>query len=400
MRHQPPEITPSCPLTDSPRRQNGLQLILFPQRARSSLSPRSGCRTPQTSRMAHASTSRLIACTCGALRSPPSPSTTFGRRAFGSSSRTHGPLMPLRSVLDLFTGIRATPTAQLPPPEEGGSQLSRRESLAMERKVKAEGGGLFSKFMKGKAAAPMDYEEVMRRRNSEMQKALERTLGGGRGSGASGMEIRCTTLDEKGAIVVGTALNLKLTHLSGRLGNDERSQARAMRSLRYSTARSPQTRFWRSHCHPYHSRPKELYNREVLLVSGPSCSLTIAAAAHHPTLEGRHHCEGGHPVRLHWIRGHLAQGDFPLPPAACTQDQYQGCSWIAIRISVSHQAAEATAPLADPSCSSALESCLISVTTALETELVNIRALVLDLLQELESHIGARNALIGWAELA
>lgn len=118
--------------------------------------------------------------------------------------------MPIRSVLDLFTGIRAAPTAQLPPPEEGGSQLLRRELIAMERKAKAEGGGLFSNFMKGKAAVPMDYEEVMRRRNSEMEKALERTLGGGRrgvpASGASGMEIRCTTLDEKGEFSAADSL--------------------------------------------------------------------------------------------------------------------------------------------------------------------------------------------------
>lgn len=36
----------------------------------------------------------------------------------------------------------------------------------------------------------------------------------------------------------------------------------------------------------------------------------------------------------------------------------------------------------------ALESCLISIITALEMELVNIRGLVLELLQELEDHIG------------
>ncbi|ORY77983.1 hypothetical protein BCR35DRAFT_332369 [Leucosporidium creatinivorum] len=248
--------------------------------------------------------------------------------------------MPIRSVLDLFTGIRATPTAQLPAPEDGGSsQLLRRELKAMERKAKAEGGGLFSKFMKGKSAVPMDYEEVMRRRNSEMEKALERTLGGGRrgvpASGASGMEIRCTTLDEKGSVTT-TARQYSKLELCTRYG----IQPRDLRKLDSGVPTVV---------------PTILVRRSCIILT--ILHLRVVITAKEVTLFDSIGSEDS------WLKGIFL---YHLQHALKTNTKAAHGLPYEFR---------------------ALESCLISVTTALETELVNVRALVLDLLQELESHI-------------
>jgi hypothetical protein len=73
----------------------------------------------------------------------------------------------------------------------------------MEKKAKDAGGGIWGRFVKGKMSLGMEgFEEAMWRRNNEMAKALETmNRAGGRGgmaSGNSGMDMRCTTLDEKG----------------------------------------------------------------------------------------------------------------------------------------------------------------------------------------------------------
>lgn len=316
---QPAEGTPTC----EGHRQNTLALLRSSRRTSSRL--RLG-RKSSDNCMAHASTSRLIACTCGALRTP-SSSPTFGRRAFGSSSPSHGPLAPFRSIVDLFTGIKATPAPQLSAPEGGSSQLLRRELQQLERKSQAASGGLFSKFKRGSTAiGGMDYEEAMRRRNSEMEKALERTLGGGRrgvpASGASGMEIRCTTLDDKGELpTLPGPFSCRWLTFRSPLAGVVTTTARQYSKLELCTRYGIQPRDLRKLDSGVPTVvPTILVRRSCIIVSfGASCPPRWSAdplsppAAHRAPPSSRYHCQRGHPFRLDRVRGQLAQGHLPLP---------------------------------------------------------------------------------------
>ncbi|GJN93504.1 hypothetical protein Rhopal_006561-T1 [Rhodotorula paludigena] len=142
---------------------------------------------------------------------------------------------PLKSVYDLFVGPPAAPAApSLPPPSppshdasQGNANLHRPGHAPQSTSVKR--GSIFQSFLRsrnpsapgslpslphtafpyGLRTGPVDLEEERkaRERNVETAKALERTLRSSRGTslsgggvGGQGLDVRCTTLDAKGAV--------------------------------------------------------------------------------------------------------------------------------------------------------------------------------------------------------
>ncbi|GAA5892223.1 hypothetical protein JCM6882_003615 [Rhodosporidiobolus microsporus] len=217
------------------------------------------------------------------------------------------------------------------------------------------GGGIFQSFLRSsgrtsaKAARALDAEEerLSRERNIETAKALERTLrstrgtGYGSGGGSGGtLDIRTTTLDSKGTVTTMSATALSKQELCAKFGIPPRD----LRKLDSGVPTVVPT-----------------------ILSRKSCIiLTI----------------------LH-LRVAITAREVTIFDAAGSED-----SWLkGVFIWSLEHALKTTSKAAHglPYEFRALEACLVNVLTALETDLVNIRSHVVELLAHMEEHIDRDN---------
>lgn len=159
---------------------------------------------------------QLCTCTCR-LPSPPLRLPRQTRRAFSLSSPSLAdPVSPFSywGLVPHSPNPTSPPEPPVPPHTSSASGVPAKtsdsradtsEKLVDEgkKKKKKSGTGLFSMFTKGKLR---EVEETEGQRwSSEATRALERTLRGAKGSAATGavggMNMRCTTLNEKGELL-------------------------------------------------------------------------------------------------------------------------------------------------------------------------------------------------------
>lgn len=150
-------------------------------------------------------------CTC---RYTAPPLADVGqRRHFGRSRICGASPAPLRSIIDLFVGAppkQESGHPQLPSPTDEDKQTAKATNASTRPRASSQGpyssgrSGIFGNLLKKPRIARGDSGEadLLRAKNDEMSKALERMLrGGGRGTlatGNTGMDVRCTTLDQRG----------------------------------------------------------------------------------------------------------------------------------------------------------------------------------------------------------
>ncbi|KAK4049513.1 magnesium ion transporter [Microbotryomycetes sp. JL201] len=218
------------------------------------------------------------------------------------------------------------------------SSTTTADAVTLYKQAQASASFL-GRWLKMKKEKRTDEEEQAWRRNAEMAKAIERTLRGGARSGplsgGNTLDIRCTTLDGNG-IVTTTARQFSKLEL----------------------------------CTRYNIQPRDLRKLD-------SAVPTVV-----PTILVRRSCII---VTVLHLRVVITGKQVALFDSVGSED-----SWLkGVFVWHLEGALKSTGRSAHglPYEFRALESCLISVTTALETELANIRSLVLTLLAELEDHI-------------
>ncbi|KAK4048831.1 magnesium ion transporter [Microbotryomycetes sp. JL221] len=195
------------------------------------------------------------------------------------------------------------------------------------------------RWIKRKKEARSDLDERQWRRNADMAQAIERTLRGGARSGplsgGNTLDMRCTTLDETGAVTT-TARQFSKLELCTMYG----IQPRDLRKLDSAVPTVVPTILVRRAC----ILCTILHLRVV--ITGKQVALFDSVGSEDTWLKGVFvwHLEGA--LKSTGRSAHGLPYEFR-----------------------------------------ALESCLISVTTALETELANVKSLVLNLLADLEDHI-------------
>lgn len=291
-------------------------------------------------------------------------STTWPRcaGARGKSSRD--------SVLDLFLGPSAdapgatstdASAAKTETQSSQGQSLTSLAAAADSTPPKSK-PGIFASFLRRgptRSAGPstaaasrrsggsVDLEEERRARdrNLETAKALERTLRSSRGTAVSGgaagsgLDVRCTTLDARG----------KVSSMVAHVPKDEL-------------------------CRRYGIQPRDLRK------------LDSAVPTSVPTILSRRNCII---LTMLHLRVVITAQEVTIFDSVGSED-----SWLkGVFIWSLEHALKATGKAAHglPYEFRALESCLISVVTALETDLANVRSHVVELLAHMEDHIDREN---------
>ncbi|BGP57615.1 hypothetical protein JCM8202_000520 [Rhodotorula sphaerocarpa] len=277
------------------------------------------------------------------------------------------------SVLDLFLGSsqtpsssnRSSPPAAAPSATDAAGEralVSSADGDAATRPSRGASGLFASLLRRGPTRAPggpassgparrtsgsvdLEEERRARERNLETAKALERTLRSSRGTtvsggaAGSGLDVRCTTLDARGKVSSMVA-HVPKEELCKRYG----IQPRDLRKLDSAVPTSV---------------PSVLSRRNCIILT--MLHLRVVITAQEVTIFDSVGSEDS------WLKGVFV--------------------W-----SLEH-ALKATGKAAHglPYEFRALESCLISVVTALETDLANVRSHVVELLAHMEEHIDREN---------
>ncbi|GAA5985096.1 hypothetical protein JCM10908_002522 [Rhodotorula pacifica] len=300
------------------------------------------------------------------------------RSSLGTSCRALAESRGKRSdsVLDLFLGpSTSTPTPTLPANAAAHAaratvaSASSDSPIAQERTgtnaatTPAKPGGIFASFLRrgpARSAGPangstgnrrtsgsvdLEEERRARERNLETAKALERTLRSSRGtavsggSAGSGLDVRCTTLDARG----------KVSSMVAHVPKDEL-------------------------CKRYGIQPRDLRK------------LDSAVPTSVPTILSRRNCII---LTMLHLRVVITAQEVTIFDSVGSED-----SWLkGVFVWSLEHALKATGKAAHglPYEFRALESCLISVVTALETDLANVRSHVVELLAHMEDHIDREN---------
>ncbi|GAA6010850.1 hypothetical protein JCM10207_003958 [Rhodosporidiobolus poonsookiae] len=256
----------------------------------------------------------------------------------------------------MFSRAAHLPSTSSPDASSDARTLSRAPfalstSRARSSPSQTERGGIFHAFLnpRSKHKPPtVDFEEerLNRERNIETAKALERTLrstrgtgyGGGGGSGGT-MDIRMTCLDSKGTVTTTSAAMSK-QELCAKFGIPPRD----LRKLDSGVPTVVPTILTRKGC--------------IILTI---LHLRVAITAKEVTIFDSVGSEDS------WLKGVFI---WSLEHALKTNPKAAGGLPYEFR---------------------ALEACLVNVLTALETDLVNIRSHVVELLAHMEEHIDRDN---------
>ncbi|GAA5837325.1 hypothetical protein JCM11251_004967 [Rhodosporidiobolus azoricus] len=268
----------------------------------------------------------------------------------------------LKGVVDLFFGpapANTTSRPHLPPPTSSSSPSHAVSRTSPPSSSPSSGhstptGGIFQSFLRSsnrssaRAARLLDAEEERRSRERDVEtaKALERTLrsargtGYGSGGGSGGtLDIRTTTLDSKGTV----------TTMSAALSKQEL-------------------------CAKFGIPPRDLRKLD-------SAVPTVV-----PTILSRKSCII---LTILHLRVAITAREVTIFDAAGSEDSWLKGVFI---WSLEHALKTPTKSAHGlPYEFRALEACLVNVLTALETDLVNIRSHVVELLAHMEEHIDRDN---------
>lgn len=318
--------------------------------------------------LAAVSTSRLAA----------TPHVPAARLLHASITRLGKDPGPVKTVYDLLLGPHAS--AQPPPTSSSASSTAPAGLRGLPSPPKHQTyqrKSIFQAFLgrgdgrDGRGRHPgsvdLEAERQSRERNLETAKALERTLRSSRGTAMSGgaagtgMDVRCTTLDEKGAVSSMVA-HVPKDELCRRFG----IQPRDLRKLDSGVPTSVPTILSRRECIIF----TVLHLRVV--ITAKQVTIFDSIGAEDRCVRGsrlRRMSSMLMPVSRSYLRGIFV---WSLEHALKTTNKAAHGLPYEFR---------------------ALEACLINVVTALEMDLANVRSHVVELLGHMEEHIGAYSCI-------